>query len=128
MLINKKERRTKRAKKTRCRISLNVVARLTIFRTNSHIYASIISPDGAKVLVTASTNEPDVRKILLGNKAQTLKCGGNIYAASIVGRRIAEKAKGLHKIEKVAFDRSGFAYHGRVKALAEAARQAGLQF
>ena len=88
-------------------------------RTNLHIYASVISGDGSKVLASASTVEAEVRA-QLGN-------GGNKAAAELIGKRIAEKAKAAG-IEKVAFDRSGFAYHGRVKALADAAREAGLQF
>ena len=97
-------------------------ARLTVFRTNLHIYASVISDDGAKVLASASTAEKEVREQLGGDGK-----GGNAAAAAIVGKRIAEKAKAAG-VEKVAFDRAGFAYHGRVKALAEAAREAGLQF
>jgi large subunit ribosomal protein L18 len=98
------------------------VARLTVFRTNLHIYASVISDDGAKVLASASTAEADIRKEL-GAAGK----GSNVAAAAIIGKRIAEKAKAAG-IDKVAFDRAGFAYHGRVKALAEAAREAGLQF
>jgi large subunit ribosomal protein L18 len=98
------------------------VARLTVNRTNLHIYASLISDDGSKVLATASTVEADVRKELGGSGK-----GATVAAAQSVGKRIAEKAKAAG-VEKVAFDRSGFAYHGRVKALAEAAREAGLQF
>jgi len=96
--------------------------RLTVNRTNLHIYASIISGDGSRVLATASTLEAEVRQSLGGAGK-----GGNAAAAQLIGKRIAEKAKAVG-IEKVAFDRSGFAYHGRVKALAEAAREAGLQF
>jgi large subunit ribosomal protein L18 len=96
------------------------VARLTVFRSNLHIYASVISDDGAVVVASASTAEKALREELSGN-------GGNAAAAALVGKRIAEKAKAAG-IDKVAFDRSGFAYHGRVKALAEAAREAGLQF
>jgi large subunit ribosomal protein L18 len=92
------------------------------FRSNLHIYASVISDDGSKVLATASTAEKDVRAELGGAGK-----GGNADAATLVGKRIAEKAKAAG-VEKVAFDRAGFAYHGRVKALAEAAREAGLQF
>ena len=91
-------------------------------RSNLHIYASIISDDGTQVLASASTAEKEVRE-QLGADGK----GGNAAAATIIGKRIAEKAKAAG-IEKVAFDRSGFAYHGRVKALAEAAREAGLQF
>jgi large subunit ribosomal protein L18 len=98
------------------------VARLTVSRTNLHIYANVISGDGAKVLASASTAEAEVRKSL-GASGK----GGNTAAAQIIGKRIAEKAKAAG-VEKVAFDRAGFAYHGRVKALADAAREAGLQF
>jgi large subunit ribosomal protein L18 len=122
MSLNKKDQRIRRSRQTRVRISTQRVARLTVFRTNLHIYASLISEDGAKVLASASTAEADVRKEL-GTGAK----GGNVNAATLIGKRIAAKAKAAG-IEKVAFDRAGFAYHGRVKALAEAAREAGLQF
>jgi large subunit ribosomal protein L18 len=118
-MLTKKEQRLRRARQTRARIAKQVVARLTVFRSNTHIYASVISDDGAKVLASASTAEKEVRA-QVGN-------GGNAAAAALIGKRIAEKAKAAG-IEKVAFDRAGFAYHGRVKALAEAAREAGLQF
>ncbi|HET7526982.1 MAG TPA: 50S ribosomal protein L18 [Burkholderiaceae bacterium] len=121
-MLNKREQRRRRAKQTRVRIAKQDVARLTVFRSNLHIYAHIISDDGAKVLATASTVEKDVRS-QLGAPGK----GGNAAAASIVGKRIAERAKAAG-IDKVAFDRSGFAYHGRIKALADAAREAGLQF
>jgi len=90
-----------------------------VSRSNCHIYAQIIAPTGDKVLASASTLEADVRK--------DLKNGGNKSAAALVGKRIAEKAKALG-IEAVAFDRSGFRFHGRVKALADAAREGGLKF
>ena len=125
-MLNKKDQRIRRSRQTRARIAVQRVARLTVYRTNLHIYASVISDDGAKVLVTASTAEPDVRKEIAGGAKMAGK-GGNVAAAAIIGKRIAEKAKAAG-IEKVAFDRAGFAYHGRVKALAEAAREAGLQF
>ena len=117
--MNKKIARLRRARKTRARIADLKMVRLCVFRTNSHIYAQIISAEGDKVLTSASTVEAEVR----GN----LKYGGNTEAAAVVGKRIAEKAKAMG-IEKVAFDRSGFQYHGRVKALAEAARENGLSF
>ena len=121
-MLNKKDQRVRRSRQTRARIAVQRVARLTVHRTNLHIYASVISDDGAKVLASASTAEADVRKELgEGGK------GSNTAAAAVIGKRIAEKAKAAG-IEKVAFDRAGFAYHGRVKALAEAAREAGLQF
>jgi len=121
-MLNKKEQRLRRSRQTRARIALQGVERLTVFRTNLHIYASVISADGGKVLASASTAEKDVRAELGGAGK-----GGNAGAAAIIGKRIAERAKAAG-VEKVAFDRSGFAYHGRVKALAEAAREAGLQF
>ena len=126
MSLNKKDQRVRRSRQTRARIAVQRVARLSVYRTNLHIYASVISDDGAKVLASASTAEADVRKELAGD-SKTAGKGGNVAAASVIGKRIAEKAKAAG-IEKVAFDRAGFAYHGRVKALAEAAREAGLQF
>jgi len=125
-MLSKNDQRLRRSKQTRTRIALQRVARLTVHRTNLHIYASVISDDGTRVLASASTAEADVRKDLAGDSKVTGK-GGNVAAAAVVGKRIAEKAKAAG-IEKVAFDRSGFAYHGRVKALADAAREAGLQF
>jgi large subunit ribosomal protein L18 len=118
-MLTKKEQRLRRSRQTRARIAIQRVARLTVFRSNLHIYANVISDDGTKVLASASTAEKEVR-------AEMAK-GGNVAAASLIGKRIAEKAKAAG-VEKVAFDRAGFAYHGRVKALAEAAREAGLQF
>jgi len=120
-MLTKREQRLRRARQTRARIALQRVARLTVFRSNLHIYASVISDDGARVLASASTAEKEVREQLGAGK------GGNAAAATLVGKRIAERAKAAG-IDKVAFDRAGFAYHGRVKALAEAAREAGLQF
>ncbi len=130
MSLNKKDQRQRRARQTRVRIATDIArngaARLTVFRSNLHIYASVISADGAKVLASASTAEKAVRtELASGGKAAGK--GGNAAAATLIGKRIAEKAKAAG-IERVAFDRSGFAYHGRVKALAEAARAAGLQF
>ena len=121
-MLTKKEQRLRRARQTRIRIATQGVARLTVNRTNLHIYASLISDDGSKVLATASTAEAEVRS-QLGASGK----GADVAAAQIIGKRIAEKAKAAG-VEKVAFDRAGFAYHGRVKALAEAAREAGLQF
>ncbi|HYP81888.1 50S ribosomal protein L18 [Variovorax sp.] len=121
-MLTKKEQRLRRARQTRIRIATQGVARLTVNRTNLHIYASVISDDGSRVLACASTAEAEVRSSLGGAGK-----GANVAAAAIVGKRIAEKAKAAG-IEKVAFDRAGFAYHGRVKALADAAREAGLQF
>jgi len=111
--------RLRRARKTRAKIAELKVVRLAVHRTNSHIYAQIIDETGCKVLVSASTLETEVRA--------ELKNGGNVAAATLVGKRIAEKAKAAG-IQNVAFDRSGFKFHGRVKAVAEAAREAGLVF
>ena len=121
-MMTKKEQRLRRSRQTRVRIAQQGAARLTVFRSNLHIYASIISDDGAKVLASASTAEKEVRS-QIGAAGK----GGSVSAATLIGKRIAEKAKAAG-VEKVAFDRSGFAYHGRVKALAEAAREAGLKF
>ncbi len=122
-MINKEQSRLRRARATRARIKLQKVARLSVHRTNLHIYASIISADGGRVLVSASTAEAEVRAQLASVKGR----GGNVNAAKIIGARIAEKAKKAG-IESCAFDRSGYRYHGRVAALAEAAREAGLKF
>jgi len=121
-MLTKKEQRLRRSRQTRIRIASQGVARLTVNRTNLHIYASVISGDGGRVLATASTAEAEVRTALGGSGK-----GGNIAAAQMIGKRLAEKARAAG-VDKVAFDRSGFAYHGRVKAVAEAAREAGLQF
>ena len=121
-MLTKKEQRLRRSRQTRIRIATQGIARLTVNRTNLHIYASVISGDGGNVLASASTAEADVRAALGGAGK-----GGNTAAAQVIGKRLAEKAKAAG-VEKVAFDRSGFAYHGRVKALADAAREAGLQF
>ena len=121
-MLTKKEQRLRRSRQTRIRIATQGVARLTVNRTNLHIYATVISGDGSKVLATASTAQADVRASLGGSGK-----GGNAAAAAAIGKLIDEKAKAAG-VEKVAFDRAGFAYHGRVKALAEAAREAGLQF
>ena len=111
--------RIRRSRQTRLRMTAQQATRLAVFRTNSHIYAQVISGDGSKVLASASTAEAEVRS--------NLKNGGNKAAAELVGTRIAEKAKAAG-VEVVAFDRSGYQYHGRVKALAEAARAGGLKF
>ena len=111
--------RLRRAGKTRARIAERAAARLTVHRSNCHIYAQLIDASGAKVLAAASTVEREARQG--GGR------GSNIKAAAEVGRRIAERAKTLG-IEAVAFDRAGYKFHGRVKALAEAARAAGLKF
>lgn len=122
-MIDKKANRLRRARATRARIKQMKVNRLTVHRTNLHIYAQIISADGKNVLCSASTNEPEVRTQLAGVSGK----GGNVNAAKIIGTRIAEKAKKAG-VESVAFDRAGYSYHGRVAALAEAAREAGLKF
>ena len=119
MKLDKKQNRLRRARKARAKISELEVNRLTVHRTPRHIYAQVIGPDGGTVVASASTLEEEVRK--------GIKTGGNVEAAAIVGARIAEKAKSAG-IDTVAFDRSGFRYHGRVKALADAAREAGLKF
>ena len=118
--MDKKQARLRRARQTRLKIRELRVGRLTVFRTNTHIYANIIDATGGKVIVSASTVESEVRSQLGGN-------GGNAAAAAAVGKRIAEKALKAG-VDSVAFDRAGYRYHGRVKALAEAAREAGLKF
>lgn len=120
--MDKKQSRLRRGRQTRIKIAQLGVNRLSVHRTNLHIYANLISPD-AKVLVSASTLEAEVRAELAGKTG----AGGNAAAAALVGKRVAEKALKAG-ITEVAFDRSGFRYHGRVKALAEAARAAGLEF
>ena len=117
--MDKKETRLRRARKTRARIAALDMVRLTIHRTNQHIYAQVIDATGGRVLASASTLEVEVRN--------DVKNGGNTAAAALVGKRIAEKAKAAG-VERVAFDRAGFKYHGRVKALADAARENGLVF
>jgi len=118
-MVDKNVSRLRRARQTRLKIREIGSVRLTVHRSNSHIYAQITSSTGDKVLAAASSAEKEVR-------AQ-LKNGGNRKAAEAVGARIAEKAKQAG-IEQVAFDRAGYRYHGRVKALAEAARAGGLKF
>jgi large subunit ribosomal protein L18 len=115
----KNESRLRRARQTRHKIREVGAVRLTVHRTNTHIYAQITSASGDKVLATASSLEKEVR-------AQ-LKHGANRKAAELIGQRIAAKAK-EKGIDKVAFDRAGYRYHGRIKALAEAARAGGLKF
>ena len=117
--MDKNIARLRRAKSTRARIRSLGVPRLSVLRTGQHIYAQLFTADGSKVLAAASTTQADVR--------DGLKNGKNADAAAKVGQAIAEKAKAAG-IEKVAFDRSGYRYHGRIKALADAAREGGLQF
>jgi large subunit ribosomal protein L18 len=119
MIVTKKQRRLRRALKARAHIRDLGVARLTVHRTPHHIYAQVTDPLGARVIAAAST----VQKAVRGDLATT----GNVAAAKAVGRAIAERSKAAG-VSKVAFDRSGFQFHGRVKALADAAREAGLEF
>ena len=118
-MSDKRIARLRRARQTRIRIRENGAARLTVHRSNEHIYAQITTPEGDKVLVTASSVEKDVRG--------QLKHGSTRKAAELVGQRIAAKAK-EKGIDSVAFDRAGYRYHGRIKALADAARSGGLKF
>ena len=122
-MIDKKQNRLRRARATRARIKDMKVNRLTVHRTNLHIYAQIISADGKNVLCAASTLEPEVRAQLAGATGK----GGNVNAAKLIGTRIAEKAKAAG-IGSGAFDRAGYRFHGRIAALANAAREAGLKF
>ncbi|MDR9436115.1 MAG: 50S ribosomal protein L18 [Thiohalophilus sp.] len=117
--MDKKTTRLRRARRTRAKIRELAVPRLSVYRTPRHIYAQLIAANGSEVLASASTVQTDIK----GNVKNT----GNVDAAVVVGKTIAEKAKAAG-ITNVAFDRSGFKYHGRVKALADAAREAGLQF
>ncbi|MCB2262910.1 MAG: 50S ribosomal protein L18 [Candidatus Thiosymbion ectosymbiont of Robbea hypermnestra] len=118
--MDKKQARMRRAARARAKIRELGAYRLCVFRTPRHIYAQVIEPDGSRVVASASTLDKEYRRSGEGH-------AGNAAAAAVVGRTIAERAKSAG-IEKVAFDRSGFRYHGRVKALAEAAREHGLQF
>jgi large subunit ribosomal protein L18 len=118
-MIDKKQSRLRRARQTRVRIAEQSAVRLTVHRSNLHIYAQVIDASGARVIASASTLDKELR-------AQ-IPNGGNVKAAALVGRRIAQKAR-EKGIDKVAFDRAGYRYHGRVKALAEAAREGGLKF
>lgn len=116
---SKNQIRLRRAKSTRARIRKQAVPRLSVHRTGQHVYAQVFAASGDKVIAAASTLQKSVREGLDGTK--------NIAAATAVGRIVAERALAAG-VEQVAFDRSGFRYHGRVKALAEAAREAGLKF
>ena len=116
-MLDKKKARLRRARRSRAKMRELGANRLCVHRTPRHIYAQIISGDGSSVICAASTLDKDLRE----------KNGGNVDAAVAVGQRIAERAK-EKGIQAVAFDRSGFRYHGRVKALADAARESGLEF
>ena len=113
----KKDSRIRRSKKTRFKLKALGETRLTVHRTPRHIYAQVISAEGNKILASASTLDKDLRA----------GATGNVDAATKVGALIAERAK-TAGVSRVAFDRSGFRYHGRIKALADAAREAGLEF
>ncbi len=116
--MNKKTSRIRRSRRGRAKIKALGMHRLCVNRTPRHIYAQIIAPSGSDVLVSASSLEKDVKK--------SISSGGNVDAAALIGKVIAERAK-LAGIERVAFDRSGYRYHGRVQALAESAREHGLK-
>jgi large subunit ribosomal protein L18 len=118
-MISKKVSRLRRARQTRAKIAELRTVRLSVHRSNLHIYAQVIDATGSRVLASASTLEAEVRG--------QVKRGSTVEAAAIVGKRVAERAL-AQGVSQVAFDRSGFRYHGRVKALADAAREAGLQF
>lgn len=118
--MDKKQARLRRARRTRATIRRLRTHRLSVNRSPRHIYAQVFEPDGSRVLAAASTLDREVRGRIDGN-------GGNVAAAAAVGRAIAERARKAG-VERVAFDRSGYKYHGRVKALAEAAREHGLEF
>ena len=117
--MNNKESRLRRARKTRLKIAELGINRLVVFKSNNHIYAQVIDSSAAKVLASVSTLAKDV--------AAQVKNGGNIDAAKLIGKMIAERALSSG-VKEVAFDRSGFKYHGRIKALAESAREHGLVF
>lgn len=117
--MNKKDARTRRAKRTRARIKLADINRLCVHRTPRHVYAQIIEPGGSRVITSASTLDKEVK--------QQIKYSGNVEAAAVVGKVLAERAKKAG-VTKVAFDRSGFRFHGRIKALADAAREQGIEF
>lgn len=118
--MDKKRARIRRATRTRAKIRELGIQRLCVHRTPQHMYAQVIASNGGQVLASASTLEKDLKSSIEGHS-------GNLSAAAVVGKAIAERAKQAG-VERVAFDRSGFRYHGRIKALADAAREAGLQF
>ena len=117
--MDKKTSRLRRARRGRSKIRELGANRLTVHRTPRHMYAQVIAPNGSEVLASASTLDPEVKKDLSGT--------GNASAAAVVGKILAERAKKAG-VTEVSFDRSGFMYHGRIKALADAARENGLQF
>ena len=117
--MDKKLSRIRRARRARAKIRELAVPRLTIHRTPRHIYAQVIAPNGSDVIASTSTLQAEIKS--------SIKNTGNAEAAAAVGKAIAEKAKAAG-VDSVAFDRSGFKFHGRIKALADAAREAGLQF
>ena len=117
--MSKKTDRLRRARKARARIKHQGANRLCVHKTPRHMYAQIIAPNGSEVLASASSLDKDIKS--------QIKYTGNIEAAAAVGKALAERAKKAG-IENIAFDRSGFKYHGRIKALADAARENGLQF
>ncbi len=117
--MDKKAARLKRALRQRCKIQQLGINRLTVHRTSQHIYAQIINQEGSATIASASTLDADIKS--------SAKSSGNSDAASLVGKLVAQRALKAG-VSEVAFDRSGFKYHGRVKALADAAREAGLKF
>jgi len=117
--MKSKDMRIRRRQRTRIKIRQLGMARLCINRTPRHIYAQIISPQGDRTIASVSTLDSDIR-----SQASN---GGNVAAAQLVGKLVAERARAAG-VERVSFDRSGFKFHGRVKALADAAREAGLAF
>lgn len=117
--MNKREAKQRRAKRTRMKIRELEAIRLTVNKTPRHMYAQVTTADGSKTLACASTLDKELR--------ETLKVTGNVDAAKAVGQLVAKRAMKAG-IKTVAFDRSGFAYHGRIKALADAAREVGLEF
>ncbi len=118
--MSKKTDRLRRARKTRARIRRLGLNQLCVHKTPRHIYAQIIAPDGQRVLLSASSIDKEIKN--------GIKYGGNVETAAVVGKVLAERAKQVNLLKKVAFDRSGFKYHGRIKALAEAAREQGMEF
>lgn len=117
--MDKNTGRLRRARRTRAKLKRLVLHRMCVYRTPRHIYAQILAPDGASVLASACTLDKELRT--------ELGYGGNIAAAAVVGKIVAERAKAVG-VSRVAFDRSGYKYHGRIKALADAAREHGLDF